>query len=111
MTFIDAISALLILSFFLFGFADAFLPAYRAWNRAMTEYRTAKTIHFIAESFRDECAKNDRNIENWEKIIAPARELESWEVIELWQGDKLRALKAVCVISGERLEIIGVCAP
>jgi len=111
MTFIEAITALLLLSFFLFGFSDAFLPAQKAWNRAMAEYRTAKTMRFVAESFRNECAKTNRNIENWEKAAAVARELESYEISEIWQGDVLRALRAVCVISGERLEIVGLCAP
>ena len=111
MTFIDAITALLILSFFLFGFSDAFLPAYKAWHAAMAEYRTAQTIHFVAGSFRNECAKPDRNIENWKKATAAAKELESCEISEIVQGDVLRALKAVCIISGERLEIIGLCTP
>ena len=109
MTFIDAISAPIILSLFLAGFSQISLPAYKAWDRAMAEYKTAKTIYFIAESFRKECAKPDRNIESWEKAIAAAKELESFEISEIRQDDVLRALKAVCVISGERLEIIGVC--
>ena len=111
MTFIDAITALLLLSFFLFGFSDAFMPAYKAWDSAAAEYRTARTIHFAAQSFRNECAKPDRNIENWKKATAAAKELESFEISEIRQGSILRALKAVCVISGERVEIIGVCTP
>jgi hypothetical protein len=111
MTFIDAVCALLILGFFLFGFSQAFSPAYSAWNRAMAEYRTAKTIHFIAQSFRNECAKPDRNVEEWKKTAAPAKELESCEISEIRQGGVLLALKAACVISGARLEIIGEAAP
>ena len=111
MTFIDALAALLILGFFLFGLSDAVLPAYKAWNSAAAEYRTARTIRFVAQSFRNECAKQDRNIERWEKANAAAKELESFEISEMRQGDILRALKAACVISGERVEIIGVCTP
>jgi len=111
MTLIDVISALLILSIFFIGLSQAFMPVCRAWDRAMTEYRTARTIHFIARSFRDECAKPEKNIENWERNVSIAKELERYEISELRQGGILRALKLSCVISGERFEIIGVCAP
>ena len=109
MTFIDAITALIILGVFLFGFSGAFLPAHDAWNRAMIDYRTAQTINFIAESFKDECAKPDRNIENWKKTVSAAKELEGHGINELKQGNVLQALKLTCIISGERLEIIGLC--
>jgi len=111
MTFIDAIAALVILSFFFFGFSQAFLPTMTAWEAAMAEHRTAKTIYFIAESFRQECNKPGRDIENWIKQVAVARELENCEITELRQGGDVRALKAVCIISGERVEIIGLCTP
>ena len=109
MTFIDAIAAVVIMSVFLAGFSQGFLPVYKAWEDAMAEYRTAKTIHFVAESFRRECEKPDRNIENWEKMAAAsAKELESYEISELKESGVLRALKITCFISGERLEIIGL---
>ena len=111
MTFSNLISALIILSFFFSGISQAFLPAYKAWGSVMAEYRTAKTIHFIAESFRRECEKPNRNIETWKKQVSIAKELESYEIIELWQGDILRALKLVGIFSGERIEVIGLCAP
>ncbi|MCL2880230.1 MAG: hypothetical protein FWF29_08305 [Treponema sp.] len=111
MTFIDAICAPLILGLFLAGLSQISLPAYRAWDRATAEYGTAKAIHFIAESFRNECVKSDRNIENWRNKVAATKELESCDISEIRQGDVLCALKAVCVISGERVEIIGVCTP
>jgi hypothetical protein len=102
---------MVILSFFFSGFSQAFLPAYKAWDRVIAEYRTVKTIHFIAESFRRECEKPHRNIEAWKKQAAIAKELESCEITELWQGDILRALKLVGIFSGERIEIIGLCSP
>ena len=108
MTLIDVITALILLSVFLFGFSGAFFPVYEMWNRAMAEYRNARTIHFITESFKNECAKTDRNIENWKKNVIVAKELENYEVKELKQGDVLRALKLTFFISGERLEIIGL---
>jgi hypothetical protein len=111
MTFTNVITALIILGLFFSGFAQAFLPAYSAWNKAMMEYRSAKTIRFVAESFRRECEKPERNIENWKKQVSVAKELESYQIIELKQEDVLRALKLVAIISNERVEIIGECTP
>ena len=111
MTFIDLVTAIIILGLFFFGFSQALLPAYTAWEAAMAEYRTAKTILFVAESFRRECEKPGRNIENWKKQVAASKELESYEITELWQGGVLRALKLFSVISGEQLEVIGLCTP
>jgi len=111
MTYIDAIAALVILSFFIIGFSQAFLPALTAWEEAMAEHRTARTIHFIAGSFRQECEKVDRDIENWKKQVSIAKELESYVITEIRKEDELRAMKAVCIISGEQYEIIGPCVP
>ena len=111
MTLIDVITALVILSIFLLGFSQIFLPAYTAWEKARAEYDTAKTIYFIAESFRKECSKQDMNIERWKNTTAVAKELEACVITEIKRGDVVYALKAACVISGEHLEIIGMCAP
>lgn len=111
MTYINLITALVILGFFLSGFSQAILPAYTAWSTAMEEYRASKTIHFIAESFRLECEKADSDMENWKSRIATAKELESYEITELWQNSILRALKLESIISGELVEIIGVFTP
>ena len=111
MTFIDAITAVVILVVFLTGVSQAFLPAWAAWEKAQAEYRTAQTLRFIAETFKSECAKPDRNMENWKKKIDAARELESLEIIEMREGEELRAIKARCFIGGECFEIIGLCGP
>ena len=111
MTFIDAIAALVILGFFLAGFSQAFIPAMTAWEEAMWQYRTAKTIEFIAGTFRRECGKPDRDIENWKRQVSVAKELEGLFIEEIWKEEVLLALKAVCVISGEAIEVIGLCEP
>ena len=111
MTFIDVFAALVIMSLFMIGFSQIFLPVYSAWDAAMAEYRTADTIRFISKSFKNECIKPDRDISGWKKTIAAAKELESCEIVELKNGSLIRALKAVCVISGEYIEIIGLCTP
>ena len=111
MTFIDAVSAMFVLVVFLGGFSPALLPVWRAWEKAEVEYRTGRTINFIAESFKGECAKPERDIENWKKIIKTAIELESLEIIEMMEGEDLWALKVRCFIGGEYIEIIGLCTP
>jgi hypothetical protein len=102
---------LVITALFLFGFSQAFLPVYYAWGRAVEEYKTAGTIRFISESFKNECEKSGGDITEWEKTITVAKELEGYDIEELRQGDILRALRLTCIISGERVEVIGLCTP
>ena len=111
MTYIEVISALLIFSFFIFAFAQAFLPLYNAWDMAAREFSTAHTIYFVAESFRRECIKPDRNMEKWKNAVSTAKELETYEINEIMKGEAVWALKLTCIISGLALEIIGVCRP
>ena len=111
MTFIEVIAALVIFGLFLAGISQVFLPLYTAWDTAVKEYSAALTIKFIAESFQNECAKPDRNIEKWKRDVSAAKELEAYEIVELMKEDALWALKLICIISGEYLEIIGVCTP
>jgi len=111
MNLIDAVVALVILGFFLFGFSQIFLPVFNEWNRAASDYYAAHTIQFIAESFRKECAEPYPDMEKWRKSVSAAKELESCEITELKKGDKLYALKAACIIAGEHIEILGLCKP
>ena len=108
MTLTDAIAALVILGFFLAGFSQAFIPAVSAYEQAMAGYGAAKTIEFIAGTFREECGKPDRNIENWKRNVSIAKELESCVIVDILREDVLAALKLQCVISGEYYEVIGV---
>jgi predicted signal transduction protein with EAL and GGDEF domain len=111
MNLINVVVSLVILSLFLVGFSQIFFPAFNEWRRAASEYYAAHTIQFIADSFRKECAKPQRNIQKWKENMRVAKELESCEITELKSGDKLYALKAACVIAGERIEILGLCKP
>jgi len=111
MNLIDVVIALIIIGFFLFGFSQIFLPAFNEWRKAASEYYAAHTIRFIAESFKKECAKPNRDMEKWKKDMRIAKELESCVIIELKKGDELYALKAACIIAGERIEILGLCKP
>jgi hypothetical protein len=111
MTFVEVLAAMIIFTLFMTGFSQACRPLYLAGESARAEYKTAHALFFIAESFKQECAKPDRDIERWKKTAAAVKELQSCEITELWQGEILRALKAACVVSGEYIEIIGVCTP
>ena len=111
MTLIEMICAMVIMSFFLIGFSEVFLPAYKAWEKAMKTYQTGKTIYFVSESFKIECAKQDRNIDRWKQTVSAAKELEDYNVCEYWRENILCALKLTCFINGEKIEILGVCTP
>jgi prepilin-type N-terminal cleavage/methylation domain-containing protein len=111
MNLIEVIVALAILGFFMFGFSQIFLPAFNEWSRAASDYYAAHTIQFIADSFRKECAKPYPDMKNWRKSVSVAKELESCEITELIKNDKTYALKAVCSIAGEYIEILGLCKP
>jgi hypothetical protein len=50
-------------------------------------------------------------MDNWRKTVSAAKELESCEITELRKEDELYALKAACIIAGERIEILGLCKP
>jgi len=111
MTFIELLTALAVMGLFLFGFSQVSAPVYCAWREAMDEYRTVKSADFLIKSFRDECGKPDCDIERWKAAAASVRELESCEITEIKNENKVRVLKADCMISGEHIEIIGICAP
>ena len=111
MNLINVVVALVILSLFLLGFSQIFLPAFNEWKKAASEYHAAHTIQFIADSFRKECAKPYPDMEKWKKNVGAAKELESCEITELKKEDKLYALKATCLIAGEHIEILGLCKP
>ena len=111
MNFINLITAFVILGVFLFGFSQILLPAYRHWETAFDKYKTAKTIYFVSESFKNECAKTNRNLENWGSIVSSAKELESYTISELRKDDKLYALRAIFIIAGEHIEVLGGVSP
>lgn len=111
MTFVNTIVALIITGTFLFGFSQAFFPVYNAWANATAQYNVAHSIHFVAESFRAETARANRNIENWKNLVSSVNGLESIEIFELKEHGVLRALKAVYFIAGERIVVIGALYP
>ena len=111
MNLINAVVALAILGFFLFGFSQIFLPVFNKWNRAASDYYAAHTIQFIVESFRKECAEPYPNMEKWRKSVRAAKELESCEITELKKDNVLYAFKVACIIAGEYIEILGLCKP
>ena len=111
MNFIEIITALALSIMFIFGFSQVFLPVFVSWNAAMNEYRMAGDIEFIFQSFKNECSKIKPDMNDWKNSIAGVKGLEFCEINELWKNPDTRALKAVCGISGEYIEIVGLCTP
>jgi hypothetical protein len=111
MTFTDVIAALIIMSLFLVGFSQASEPVLTSWENAVREYRSARSIEFVAKSFRNELAKEDWDIERWKKAVSVVPELQNYDFTEYERDGSIRAVKLSCVISGEPIEIIGHCGP
>jgi hypothetical protein len=111
MTFTNLIVGIVIFSFFLVGISEAIVPVINTWESTITEYRISRSIKFVAVSFTQECGKKNRDIEAWKKTVSIVKELQSYEILEMYQGSTLRALKADCIIGGEQIEIIGLCTP
>jgi hypothetical protein len=111
MTFTDLIVAIVIMGLFFSGFSRAAYPLIKAVDSSIGEYRAARSMAFVAASFRNECGQKDRNIERWKTTVSSVNELESYTIEEIWDGTTLRALRAHCVVSGQKVEIIGLCEP
>ena len=111
MNFINLITALIILGIFLSGFSHLIIPAQKLWERAFNNYSTAKTIYFVSETFKAECAKANMDLDSWGKLISSAKELDSYTISELKKDDKLWALRAIFIISGDSIEVLGLVSP
>jgi type II secretory pathway pseudopilin PulG len=111
MTLTELLASIVIFSLFIAGFSQAAFPVFEAWNRASDEYYATRSLEFVAQSFKKECIKSDRNIETWEKAVSIVPQLDSYEITELWQGNTLRAMKLSGSMGGELVEVIGLCTP
>jgi hypothetical protein len=111
MTYIELTAALMIFFLFLAGLGQAALPVMRAYSRAAAEYQEARALEFVAESFKKECRKRDRNITRWKRDVSIVPQLESYEIKELRGSENAVVLQLICVIGGERFEIWGLCRP
>ena len=111
MNIINLLTSIIIISVFLLSFSQILLPAQKHLEAAFEKYKTAKTIYFIYKSFENECAKPNRNLDNWGKLVSSAKELESYTISELLKDDEIWALKGMFIISGENIEVLGVVSP
>jgi len=111
MTFTETIVSLIIIGLFAAGVSQIIMPIYKTQNKIINEYRTINAIDFICQSFKQECLKSNRDINKWKIMAGSINELENCAVTELRQSGILRALKLTCVISGENIEVLGVCTP
>jgi hypothetical protein len=111
MTYIEIVLALTVFYFFAAGLGSAAIPVFEAWSKAETEYANARAAAFVADSFRQECGKKYRNIENWKKAVSIVPQLGGYEIQELRDGGRIWAFKLSCVVGGEPVEVLGECAP
>jgi hypothetical protein len=111
MTLTDLIIGLTIITFFIIGFSDVAFPALRAWEEVIGEYRLARSMEFVASSFRKECSSENRDIEKWKKAMLIVKELISYEISEIKNENAIQALKLSCIIGTEHIVIIGGCIP
>lgn len=111
MTYFEMAAALIVLSVFAAGAGHAVFPALEAWNRAEREYAAARALSFVADSFRAECAKKDRDLERWKKTALTVPLLEDYAIDELRAGGTVWGLKLSATIGGTHVEALGEYAP
>ena len=111
MTYIEVISALIIFGLFITGFTQIFFPAYNAMINSKQELYNAKTIEFIAASFRNECSRPGRDMDKWKNDVAAVKELKEYQITEMVKDNAVWALRLNCVLYDRPLEVIGLCAP
>jgi hypothetical protein len=111
MTYIELVVSFIVLSYFVAGLGQAALPVFRAWNRAALEYRNARALEFVSESFKGECGKKDRDIKRWEKAVSIVPQLESYKIEEFRGSGETPVLRLECVIGGEKIEVLGLGEP
>lgn len=111
MTLTDIIIAAIIITLFFSGFAQVFLPLTNRWSRVIKEYQSARSIYFVAESFKNECRNNNRNIERWKENVKIVKGLTIKEIKELKSQGRLQAMKLSFNVFEENIEVIGLCIP
>ncbi|MDR0909115.1 MAG: hypothetical protein LBM77_05055 [Spirochaetaceae bacterium] len=110
MTLTDVLAGTAILIFFLVGFSQTAFPAMKAWNAANVEYREARSLEFVANSFRAECAKEARNMKAWETAVSTVKEMTSYEIEEINHEDSAVAMRLRCTVGSSNYEILALCA-
>jgi type II secretory pathway pseudopilin PulG len=111
MTYLEIAAALIVLSVFAAGAGQAVFPVFEAWNRAEREYAAARALSFVADSFRAECGRKDRDMERWKKTALTVPRLEGYAIDELQTGGTVWGLRLSATIGGERVEVLGEYAP
>lgn len=109
MNYIETVAAVIIFSLFMALLCQISLPLLQAVSVSRQELESAKSIEFVHESFKRACAKKVRNIEKWENDIKIVDGLNTCEVTEIVRDSKVCAMKAVCVIGTERIEMLAEC--
>jgi hypothetical protein len=108
MTYVETAAAALIFSLFISGLGRAVQPALKAYNHAAAEYMDAKALEFVSESFKMECRKKGGDIERWKKIISIVPQIDMYDIKVFYAKENVIILQLICIIRGERFEILGL---
>jgi hypothetical protein len=106
MNLIETIASLAVMTLFFSGLCQIAIPVIHSIGESYEAYENARSIAFIDESFRAECALKKPNIERWKKNISVVGGLESCVVTPCFADERVCAMRAVCAISSKRIEIL-----
>lgn len=109
MSYIETVAAVIIFSLFMALLCQISFPLLQAVSVSRQELEAAKSIEFVHESFKRACATKARNVEKWKNDITVVNGLKSCEVTEIVRDSKVCAMKAVCVIGMDRIEMLAEC--
>lgn len=109
MNLIESIAAIGIMSAFLAVACGIIVPAVRVIDAARSDFELAKSISFLDESFRSECDRASPDVDRWKRSVSVVAGLSSCEVMTCRVKGRVRAMKAVCVVGSDRIEILAEC--
>lgn len=109
MNLIETMAAIGVMSAFLAVACGIIVPAVRAIDAARSGFELAKSISFLDESFRSECDRAIPDVERWKRSVSAVAGLSSCEVTPCRANGRVRAMKAVCVVGANRIEILAEC--
>jgi hypothetical protein len=109
MNLIETMAAIGIMSAFLAVACGIIVPAVRVVDAARSGFELARSISFLDESFRSECERASPDVDRWKRSVSVVAGLSSCEVTPCRVNGRVHAMKAVCVVGPNRIEILAEC--
>jgi len=110
MSYIEAIVSIILCVIFFSSVTPTAFSLLSTDAIARKNLEDAAAIEFVDKSFRKACAVQPVNIDKWKRDVCAVTNVDSLELQELYSGTELRAIKAICEISGEQVTIVAECA-